>query len=57
MAGPHTITVTYTLDLYPTISTTATFNFLFYLLVAPAPPSTTTYQVTSATLDIPLSNF
>ena len=57
MAGPHTITVTYILDLYPTIKTTATFNFLFYLLVAPAPPSTTTYQVTSATLDIPLSNF
>ena len=57
MAGPHSITVNYSLDLYSTVTTTAIFNFVFYRLVAPAPPATTTYQVTSATLDIPFSNF
>ena len=57
MAGLHVITVTYSLNMYPTIINTATFNFVFYLLVAPVPPATTTYQVTSPTLDIPISNF
>ncbi len=57
MAGPHVITVTYSLNLYPTVINTASFKFVFYLLVAPVPPATATYQVTSPTLDIPISNF
>ena len=57
MAGPHLITVTYNLNLYPNITNTAAFNFMYYFLVAPVPPATTTYQVTTPTLDIPISNF
>jgi hypothetical protein len=57
MAGPHLIAINYSLDLYPSVTGTATLNFTFYQLVAPAPPATTTYQVTSPTLDIPISNF
>ncbi len=57
MAGPHLITVTYSLSLYSTVTNTSTFTFVFYLLAAPVPPATVTYQVTSPALDIPISNF
>jgi hypothetical protein len=57
MAGPHVITINYSLDLYPTVINTATFNFVFYLLIAPVPPARATYQVTSPALEIPISNF
>ncbi len=45
MAGPHVIKVDYKLDLYPTVNNTAIFNFVFYDLLVPIPPATTTYQV------------
>jgi hypothetical protein len=57
MVGPHAITINYKLDLYPTVTSTATFTFIFYQLIAPVAPATTTYQVTNPTLDIPIGNF
>jgi len=57
MAGPHVIKVDYKLDLYPTVTSTATFNFVFYNLIVPIPPATTTYQVASAALNIPLGEY
>jgi hypothetical protein len=57
MAGPHVITVTYSLNLYPTVTNIATFTFVFYLLISPIPPATATYKVTSLALDIPITNF
>ena len=52
MAGLHVIKVDYKLDLYPTANNTAIFNFVFYDLLVPIPPATTTYQVASAALSI-----
>ena len=52
MAGPHVIKVNYKLDLYPAVNNTAFFNFVFYDLLVPIPPATTTYQVASAALSI-----
>jgi len=52
MAGPHVIKVDYKLDLYPAVNNTAFFNFVFYDLLVPIPPATTTYQVASAALNI-----
>ena len=52
MAGPYTIKVNFKLDLYPTVNNTATFNFVFYELLVPIPPATTTYKVASAALSI-----
>ena len=57
MVGPHAITINYSLDQYPTVTSTATFTFIFYQLIAPVAPSTTTYQVTNPTLDISIGNF
>jgi hypothetical protein len=57
MVGPHAITINYQLRLYPTVMSTATFTFIFYQLIAPVAPATTTYQVTNPTLDIPIGNF
>ena len=57
MVGPHAITINYKLDLYPTVTSTATFTFIFYQLIAPVAPATYTYQVTNPTLEIPIGNF
>jgi hypothetical protein len=57
MVGPHAITINYKLDLYPAVTSPVTFTFIFYQLVAPVAPATTTYQVTNPTLDIPIGNF
>jgi len=57
MAGPHVIKVDYKLDLYPTVTSTATFNFVFYNLIVPIPPATTTYQVASAAINIPVGEY
>ena len=57
MAGPHTISVNYSLNLYTNVATTSTFNFVFYQLLVPVPPATTTYQVSSPNLAIPVSSF
>jgi hypothetical protein len=41
MVGPHAITINYKLDLYPAVTSTVTFTFIFYqLVVAPAAPAT-----------------
>ncbi len=52
MAGSHVITVNYSLNLYPAITNTASFTFVFYELLVPIPPVTTTYQVSSPKLNI-----
>ena len=57
MVGPHTITINYKLDLYSAVTSPVTFTFIFYQLVAPVAPATTTYQVNNPTLDIPIGNF
>ena len=58
MVGPHAITINYKLDLYPAVTSPVTFTFNFYqLVVAPAAPATTNYQVTNPTLEIPIGNF
>ena len=58
MAGSHIITVDYSLNLYPSVPhNIVTFFFVFYELLVPVSPATTTYQVCSPTLDIPISSF
>jgi hypothetical protein len=51
MAGSHVITVNYSLNLYSAVAT-STFTFVFYELLIPIPPGTTTYKVSSPTLKI-----
>jgi hypothetical protein len=57
MAGPHVITVYYNLDEYPFVTNTATFTFVFYELLVPILPATTTYQVSSPTLNILMNSY
>ena len=57
MVGPHAITINYKLDLTPSVTSPVTFTFIFYQLVSPVAPATTTYKVTNPTLDIPIGNF
>ncbi len=57
MAGSHIITVNYSLNIYPAVTNTATFTFVFYEFLVPIPPATTNYQVSSTMLNIPISSY